>query len=100
MKYSIIYTNRAKSDLTDIALYIAKDNIDKAIAYTAELKERISRLSDTPLIGVYPKKYTIADKEIRGLILDNYVALYKFENNVVEIRRVLNTAMLRDIIEM
>lgn len=101
MKYKLIYTQHAVSDLEAIADYIAMDNIDRAIAFVQELKSAIELLADFPNTGVKPRNYTLTDKRIRALIFENYVALYLPDDTskTIEIHRIINAAMLHDIID-
>lgn len=96
--YNRLY-KQAHADLVNITLFIAQDNIDRALSFKDEVKQDIERLGDNPLLGVVPQKYTIYDKEIRAYIMGNYVALYKFTNDTIEIRRIVNAAMLHGIIK-
>lgn len=98
----IIYTFKAENDLRQIAEYIALDNIDRAIAYIEKIKKEVSLLSGFPNIGGKPKYYTLSDKSCKILIIDDYNVVYKIneETQTVEIHRIINSAMMHDIVEI
>lgn len=98
----IIFTYKAESDLRQIAEYIALDNIDKAISYIEKIRGEISILANFPNIGNKPKYYALSDKSCKVLIIDEYIAVYKVNEKTkqVEIYRIINAAMMHDIVEV
>ncbi len=102
MKYKLIYTERAVKDLNEIADYIAADNVDRAITFIQELKAAIEVLTDFPNSGVKPRHYALADKRLKVLIFQNYVAIYLANNDTktIMIYRILNAAQLHGIINI
>jgi addiction module RelE/StbE family toxin len=71
-KYEIIYRERAKKDLREIFEYIAYDNLDKAIDFTAYIKTTIENLSGYPYLGI-----TIENSNLRKIIVPPYLIAYK-----------------------
>lgn len=89
----LIYTPKAREDLRDIKHYItdtlqnkiAAENISKMI-----LKD-CSLLKDNPLLGVDLSGKIDKQTDLRFLIIKNYIAFYKVENDVIKIIRIRNT---------
>ncbi len=71
-KHKIIYRERAKRDLREIFEYIAEDNLDKAIEFTAYIMTTIENLSEYPHLG-----RKIANSNLRKIIVPPYVIAYK-----------------------
>lgn len=78
MKYSIEFTDTAKSDLRNIAFYIAEESKDKDIAkrFVKELTDQCARLEDFPLSGSIPQDRTLASMEYRFLMDKEYLIFY------------------------
>lgn len=57
MNTQIVFTDTAKSDLRDIALYLAELSKDKnlAIRFVKELQEKVMILEEVPLIAADTK---------------------------------------------
>lgn len=84
MRYSIEFTDTAKSDLRDIAIYIAEQSKDKNVAkrFVSELAAQCSRLEDFPLTGAIPKDRILVSVGYRFLIHKEYLIFYSiYETN-------------------
>ena len=87
MTYKIKYLPLAVQDLNDIARYLSRFYPKTASRVLKEMRERITKLSDTPKI------YEIyrLDPTYRRMVVDQYLVFYRIndETKVVEIHRVL-----------
>lgn len=71
MNYKVIISPQADKELEDIAVFIAKDNPERAIAFVSELLERIEgSLTQFPYIGRACKLNQ------RMLALKGYIVFY------------------------
>lgn len=87
MKYLINFTEIAKCDLRDIAIYIAEQVKDKDIAkaFVKELTEQCIRLEEHPLIGAIPKDRMLVSLGYRFLVYKEYLIFYsinEFEKKI------------------
>ena len=94
----LIVHDRAKSDLDDIADYIADDSIDAALRFYQAAQEAFNRLADFPGAGApHPTGNPIYDNlriwPITGF--RNFLVCYLPAPNGVEILRVIHGA--RDV---
>jgi toxin ParE1/3/4 len=89
---SIIVTKDARSDLRAIAIYIARDNPERATSFVEELISKISSVGDRPL--TYPAKEDLRNG-LRSAAHGRYRILFKIDDKSVVILRVLHGA--RDI---
>jgi len=85
----ITVSKRARQDLIDIWRYIAADNPGAADKLLDTLDDKIDLLVDHPLLG--PARPDIAP-DLRYLISENYLILYRVLRESVEIVRVLHGA--------
>ena len=85
----ITVSQQARQDLIDIWRYVADDNPDAADRLLDTLDTKIALLLDHPLLG--PARPDIAPN-LRYLIADNYLILYRVRKESVEIVRVLHGA--------
>lgn len=78
MKYSIEFTDTAKCDLRNIALYVAEEAKDKEIAksFVKELKEKCEYLEEFPLSGAFPKDRLLIALGYRFLVHKEYLIFY------------------------
>lgn len=86
---AISLTVAARQDLLAIWDYIATDNMAAADRVLDALDARIQLLADHPLLG--PSRPDIAP-DLRYLVSDNYLILYRVLPDVVEIVRILHGA--------
>ena len=92
MKYKIIITNSAFSDLESIKLYIAKDNLEIAKKYILKIFERFEQLETFPYSGVKIANSFFNYAKAYYLICANHVAIYQVNEleKCVYILRVLS----------
>lgn len=86
---AITLTVAARQDLLGIWEYIATDNVAAADHVLDTLDARMQRLADHPLLG--PARPDLAP-DLRYLVSDNYLILYRILPDAVEIVRVLHGA--------
>ena len=82
-------TPRAREDLDEIWLYIARDNMGAADRLIDAIGARCNGLADFPELG--PARPDIAP-DARMLTIDNYIVLYRSRGADVEIVRVVHGA--------
>lgn len=94
MKYSIVFTDTAKSDLRDIAIYITEASKDKEIAkgFIKELAAQCGSLENFPLMGVVPKDRVLISSGYRFLVHKEYLIFYTVTepNATVYIQAIFN----------
>lgn len=100
MSYKIIYSKTAVDDLDDIFNYIAIDNYDKnsAKSLLKNITNSIDMIADYPELG---KEFLLFDRIKTGyryLVCKKYMIFYMFENNEVQINRIINSR--RDYIKI
>ncbi len=82
-------TPRARDDLDEIWLHIARDNIGAADRLIDAISARCNSLADFPDLG--PARPDIAP-DARMLTIDNYIVLYRHDRDDIEIVRVTHGA--------
>jgi len=77
----IIFTDTAKADLREIALYIAEQSKDRniAIRFVKELQERTNILADFPESGSIPRDRVLKSMGYRFLTHKDYLLFYLYE---------------------
>lgn len=85
----VTVTKEAKQDLRSIWSYIAEDNPSAADRTLDTLNDKIRLLADNPLLG--PARPDIAP-DLRYLVSDNYLILYRAISDGVDVVRVLHGA--------
>lgn len=95
-KYDVKLSGMAKEDLKKIVTYIKKNLNEPTIAkkYAQIIKEKIKTLEYMPQRNMIIYDETIKDMELRKLIIKNYIAFYRIneQNKVVSIERILYCA--------
>jgi plasmid stabilization system protein ParE len=83
MKYLISFTDTAKCDLRDIAIYIAEQskNKDIAKAFVKELADQCVRLEEQPLIGAMPKDRVLVSCGYRFIVHKEYLIFYSVDES-------------------
>jgi toxin ParE1/3/4 len=79
------YTNRAKRDLLDIWLWIARDSATVADAVLDRIEQRASKLSQHREIGVARPEI---GEGARGLVIERWLVLYHLVDGGVQIVRI------------
>ena len=85
----VVRTALADSDLLEIWLYIAQDNIPAADRVLEKLEQRCERLGASPMLG---SKRDDLLPGMRYLIEGSYAIFYRIRQDTVEILRVLHGA--------
>ena len=81
MSCQIVFTDTAKSDLREIAVYIAgfsKDR-DLAIRFVKELQEKTKILEQFPEIGAIPRDRVLRSSGYRFLSHKDHLLFYQYE---------------------
>lgn len=89
-KYNIEYLPIAEQDLIEIVQYIMIDNPDATLSMASKFNSAISVLELFPLSGIVSKDIRLQSLNYRMLMIDNYLVFYVFNNEFVEIRRILH----------
>lgn len=92
MAYKLIWSPAARDDLHDIAVFIARDDSDRAMSFGYELIFEIDRLQEFPESGRIVPEYR--NDVIREVIFRPYRIVYRVhhESKVCEIARVWHSA--------
>lgn len=74
------FTDTAKDDLRNIAMYIAEQSKDKkiAIGFVNEIRERTKILENFPECGANPDDRIMKSLEYRFLVHKEYLIFYRF----------------------
>lgn len=88
----LVYSPQARKDLIEIKNYIslnlsspqAADNTIKKILQSC------SNLKEFPKLGAQLKNKFDVDTDLRYLVTSNYIAFYRYENNVVKVIRIID----------
>ena len=83
--YTLVYSSKADSDLSNIFNYIASNNRNSAIKYLSELEKVILELKDYPESGHIANYPELASLGIRMLSYDKYLIFYTINNTKQEI---------------
>ena len=86
-----LFSAEAKSDLLQIAVFIAKDNPKRAFSFTDELEQKCLSIGDMP--KAFPIVPELIDLGIRRRVHQNYSIFFCIESNHIFIVRVLNSTM-------
>lgn len=86
----IVYAPRARRDLNDIALYIARDNPDRAQSFVAELRGKVQGLREWP--ERFPLIPRWASEGLRRCHHGHYAIVYRADSTRVSIVRIFHTA--------
>lgn len=82
MKYDIIRTDVADSQIRSIILYVAeKFGNDVALKKLDDLEKGILALADNPYIGVDPRYLVLKRQGYKVLILEKDLVFYKVNEN-------------------
>ncbi|BBO32149.1 type II toxin-antitoxin system RelE/ParE family toxin [Lacipirellula parvula] len=85
----------AEQDVAQIVEYLAKANLDAALAFIDQLSERFRLLEAYPESG---ERYSDPQRGLRRTSLDNYVVIYQTLDDAILIVRVVHGA--RDLHEL
>lgn len=92
MAYKLIWSPAARDDLHDIAVFIARDNPNRAMSFGYELISETDRLQEFPELGRIVPEYR--NDQIREIIFRPYRIVYRVddERGFCEIARVWHSA--------
>lgn len=81
MNCRIVFTETAKIDLRDIAVYIADFSKDKelAVRFVKEIQEKTRILEQFPESGAIPKDRILKSNGYRFLVHKDYLLFYQYE---------------------
>ena len=81
MSCQVVFTDTAKSDLRDIAFYIADFSKDKnlAIRFVKELQEKTKILEQFPESGAIPRDRVLKSNGYRFISHKDYLLFYLYE---------------------
>lgn len=95
MTSKIVFTDTAKSDLRELAVYLAEISKyrDLAIRFVKRLQEKTKVLEDFPQSGAVPRDRVLKSNGYRYLVHDDYLIFYHVdeEKNVVYILSIFNS---------
>ncbi|MGF6095773.1 type II toxin-antitoxin system RelE/ParE family toxin [Pseudomonas sp. 18175] len=80
---------RAVQDLQEIALYIAQDNPQRALSFTAELRQKCQRIAEKPL--AYRSRRELGEN-LRSCTHGHYVLFFECTDQAVTVVRVLHAS--------
>lgn len=83
----IVFSPESRQDLREIFNYIAKDNLDAAIAFVRRLKQRCVDLAPMPNVG---KNREEIARGYRSITEGDYVIFYRLQPEIVEILHVVH----------
>lgn len=86
------FSPAADADLVEIASFIARDNVPRAVTFVDELEAACAKLVDFPLSGVARSDIRVG---LRSKPHGSYVIFYSVLETVIRIERILHAA--RDI---
>ena len=93
---SIVYSRQAKSDLFEIADYIAEKNPIAADALLSTIYRSCEQLADFPLSG-QPRNDIMTG--LRHLVCGHYLILYFPRDGIIDIARIIHGARsLQDLL--
>lgn len=89
----INFSALAINDLKDIKTYINEDLCDEKASNNviSSILASIKMLNDYPQSGSPLSSIINIDTDYRFLVCDNYKVFYKYENNVVNVYRIINS---------
>ncbi len=89
----VVVSDTAEKDIEDIACYIAADSVQSALKFETEVNQALGRISAFPHLG-----RQIAGRPALRMVRVSgrfwrYMIVYRVDDAVIEIRRVLNGMM-------
>ena len=80
------FSRRVEADLDAIAEYIAQDNPQRALTFLREIRQKIHRIGEQPLL--YQLSPEIGESA-RLAVVGSYVILFRVLDEVVRIERIV-----------
>jgi toxin ParE1/3/4 len=79
------FTRRAEADLTEIALFIAKDSPARALTFVAELRARCLQIARHPDIFRLREEY---GQRVRVAVEGRYLIFFSIQGNAVLVEHI------------
>ena len=106
MKYKVLLTHDAESDLASIFDYIAEhDAVENALYVLDQLEQTVSNLSNLPERGKHPKELSaIGNRDYREVFFKPYRIIYRVSGKLVHVflisdgRRDMQTLLQRRLL--
>ena len=96
-KHRVEITETAESDIREIFEFISEDSTAAAIKWVEEIERQIESLEKFPLrCPVIPEAQELGGK-YHHLIYGNYRTIFRIEESIVIIMRVIHSARLLDM---
>lgn len=92
-KFSVVLLPAAYGDLDEIFDYILLDNPTAAESMLTKIMASLRRLEDFPNSGVKITAKSLRHYNFRMVVVDPYIAFYRFIDNVVYVYRILHGSM-------
>lgn len=86
----LIYTPKAREDLRNIKSYISKTLLNKTAADNIAKKiiKDCALLKDNPMLGISLSDKIDRQTDVRFLIIKNYIAFYKIDDDRIMVLRI------------
>ncbi len=92
VKFSVFWTDTAKSDLSDLIDYIYRDSPQNARSIFQEIRKRAESLDRFPERGrVVPELFDIGIVKYRELMIERWRLIYKLEEQKVFVMAVIDS---------
>ena len=88
-KTTVVWTDNAKEDLSEVGSYIAKDSLTRAVDFTQRLFDSTAQLEDFPLSGPPCPE----DPACRQLVLDGYRIIYEVTEKRIDVLTVISPGL-------
>ena len=96
MEYEILKSVQASRDIEEAFVYIAENDLDKAVYFLVAVEESIGLIAKNPFIGSVRQ---FQNAKLRNLRMwrvkgfENYLIFYIVEENTIKIVRFLNAKL-------
>jgi len=94
MSYKVLLSRHAQHDLEEIFSYIAADSPGNASAFIAEIEEKIFSLTTMPERAPLIPENIIFGTRLRHLVHQKYRVIYRIQEEMVFVLRVIHGAKL------
>lgn len=91
-KYNVELLPAAYADLDEIFDYIMLDNSQAAVRILDDITQALRRLEDFPYSGTPLPGNSLKELNFRMVVIEPYLAFYRFIDNKVYVYRVLHGA--------
>ena len=87
MSYSVLRTDTANEQITEIVRYLSElsDGMGSALRFLDQLDEAAAMLASFPKSGAVPTWGTLARRGYRKLLMGHYVLLYKCDDSARQV---------------